>query len=319
MVARLHDLAHALAAEFAAIHGAEPPIDRPRDLSRMHSSDRTIRVMPVWRWHPERLLFALGVIQALARAGLLRQFDYLSTVSGGGFIGSWLSMLIAQKGGVAARAGIARQRAAPAVAALRDYTDYLTPHAGMLSDDTWAGIVLYLRNVLINWFALPSGVCARGAGGNLLSHPAVDRQCEQCSGGVGTGYRCRRAVLSNWRVCRDLPSHRPIAAGGHGVHYLPPRSVWNWITCRCWSGLSCVPLALAQMAQRGTRWRRLHPSVWLPLIYVAAMLIGYWCAAIPTVRSVLYFRNLGRGLSPPSLPRCSHHRSGSIRASTSRS
>jgi hypothetical protein len=39
--------------------------------------------------------FALGVTQALARADLLRQFDYLSTVSGGGYLGSsliwWLS------------------------------------------------------------------------------------------------------------------------------------------------------------------------------------------------------------------------------------
>jgi hypothetical protein len=34
---------------------------------------------------------ALGVLQALARHGLLKQFHYLSTVSGGGYIGSWLS------------------------------------------------------------------------------------------------------------------------------------------------------------------------------------------------------------------------------------
>ena len=35
--------------------------------------------------------FALGVLQALASYGLLRHFHYLSTVSGGGYIGSWLS------------------------------------------------------------------------------------------------------------------------------------------------------------------------------------------------------------------------------------
>jgi hypothetical protein len=35
--------------------------------------------------------FALGVLQGLARIGLLQKFDYLSTVSGGGYIGSWLS------------------------------------------------------------------------------------------------------------------------------------------------------------------------------------------------------------------------------------
>ena len=35
--------------------------------------------------------FAVGVIRGLAHFGLLSKFDYLSTVSGGGYAGSWLS------------------------------------------------------------------------------------------------------------------------------------------------------------------------------------------------------------------------------------
>ncbi len=38
--------------------------------------------------------FALGVLQGLARYGCLHKFAYLSTVSGGGYIGSWLSSWI---------------------------------------------------------------------------------------------------------------------------------------------------------------------------------------------------------------------------------
>src|SRR5215470_8938349 len=38
--------------------------------------------------------FSLGVLQALAVACKLASFDYLSTVSGGGYIGSWLSAWI---------------------------------------------------------------------------------------------------------------------------------------------------------------------------------------------------------------------------------
>ena len=34
--------------------------------------------------------FNLGILQALAKARLLRTVDYISTVSGGGYIGSWL-------------------------------------------------------------------------------------------------------------------------------------------------------------------------------------------------------------------------------------
>ncbi len=37
--------------------------------------------------------FNLGVLQALATRSLLHCFDYLSTVSGGGYVGSWLAAL----------------------------------------------------------------------------------------------------------------------------------------------------------------------------------------------------------------------------------
>ena len=38
--------------------------------------------------------FGLGIVQALAKYRLLDNFDYLSTVSGGGYLGSWLSAWI---------------------------------------------------------------------------------------------------------------------------------------------------------------------------------------------------------------------------------
>ena len=44
--------------------------------------------------------FNLGVLQGLARHGLLDKFDYLSTVSGGGYIGSWFSAWINRTGSV---------------------------------------------------------------------------------------------------------------------------------------------------------------------------------------------------------------------------
>jgi hypothetical protein len=42
--------------------------------------------------------FCLGVVQALAAHRLLRRFDYLSTVSGGGYLGSFLGALICRTG-----------------------------------------------------------------------------------------------------------------------------------------------------------------------------------------------------------------------------
>ncbi|MEE7475631.1 patatin-like phospholipase family protein [Methylobacterium hispanicum] len=110
--------------------------------------------------------FCLGVVQAFARYRLLPQFQYLSTVSGGGYTGAWLTRLIAERSETAAAQGrpldmdaLQDEIAAPAdraetntVRGLRRYTSYLTPSRGFASLDTWAGITLWLRNTLINWF-----------------------------------------------------------------------------------------------------------------------------------------------------------------------
>jgi hypothetical protein len=39
-------------------------------------------------------IFGLGILQGLAKTGLLSTFDYLSTVSGGGYVGGWLTAWI---------------------------------------------------------------------------------------------------------------------------------------------------------------------------------------------------------------------------------
>lgn len=102
--------------------------------------------------------FNLGVLQALARHRLLARFDYLSTVSGGGYIGAWLSAWIRRHAqgvrGVetALRNGLTAGRGAgPAeVSWLRDYSNYLMVRLGFFSGDSWASIAIYLRNLLLN-------------------------------------------------------------------------------------------------------------------------------------------------------------------------
>ncbi|MGU3539364.1 patatin-like phospholipase family protein [Methylobacterium sp. A54F] len=112
--------------------------------------------------------FCLGVLQALARRGLLEQFHYLSTVSGGGYIASWLTRAIASQCDDPAAAGrpasVAQAEADIAgpesdrpggrVHALRRFTSFLAPEPGLLSLDTLTGILLWLRNTLITWFVL---------------------------------------------------------------------------------------------------------------------------------------------------------------------
>jgi hypothetical protein len=97
--------------------------------------------------------FSLGVLQALARIGLLTSFHYLSTVSGGGYIGGWLATLLREHNGNASavQALLASRVAPPELDALRRFTNFLAPRPGLMSPDIWAGIVLWVRNVLVNW------------------------------------------------------------------------------------------------------------------------------------------------------------------------
>src|SRR5215467_12524005 len=120
--------------------------------------------------------FNLGVIQALASKKLLRFVDYLSTVSGGGYVGSWLSSwayYISLKSGdndnhiAQIEAELNRQpqhigdfAEPPQIHFLRKYSNYLTPRLGVLSGDTLAFVATYIRNLLLNQMILASALLA---------------------------------------------------------------------------------------------------------------------------------------------------------------
>ncbi len=95
--------------------------------------------------------FNLGVLQALAKAGILSKIDYLSTVSGGGYIGSWLITWLKRTGARPEELLRREQtREAPQIKWLRKYSNYLTPQKSFFSADTWAAVSVYLRNFLLN-------------------------------------------------------------------------------------------------------------------------------------------------------------------------
>ena len=85
--ARLRDLEwRAYLSKRRSADRREVPERTPEDLTGIALSGGGIR----------SAIFALGVLQALARRGLLGRFDYLSTVSGGGYIGASLTWLTSQ-------------------------------------------------------------------------------------------------------------------------------------------------------------------------------------------------------------------------------
>jgi hypothetical protein len=113
--------------------------------------------------------FGLGIVQGLSRKGLLRRWHYLSTVSGGGYLGSWLSAWIhrqrrrtpdpaqalaeveSQLGGAP---GSPLDPGPEPLTYLRSYSRYMSPHLGLLSADTWTLVAIFLRNLLLNWLVL---------------------------------------------------------------------------------------------------------------------------------------------------------------------
>lgn len=123
--------------------------------------------------------FALGIVQCFAansvvskrsmaeRESILQQFEYLSTVSGGGYIGSWLSAWLYQASDLSAEgrplAGHADQVITGLNRRLQDHseeepinnlrrnTHYLAPRFSGLSPDIWSDVAAIGRNLLLNW------------------------------------------------------------------------------------------------------------------------------------------------------------------------
>jgi hypothetical protein len=117
--------------------------------------------------------FCLGVVQGLARkypvAGcpascepVLGKFSYLSTVSGGGYLGGWLAAWTywSDRGLPEVIEQLTNSKPSKLepepdpVFYLRNFSNYLSPLTGLLSADTWTLAAIYIRNLLLNWVVL---------------------------------------------------------------------------------------------------------------------------------------------------------------------
>src|SRR6187455_285505 len=116
-------------AELTAIQKAFPDA-KPEELVGLAFSGGGIR----------SATFGLGVLEGLKKLGLLNKIHYLSTVSGGGYIGGWFSANCRR----ATDRGDTRDWRSPeadwspSVQYLRDYSNYLSPEVGFFSADTWS-------------------------------------------------------------------------------------------------------------------------------------------------------------------------------------
>ena len=98
--------------------------------------------------------FGLGVLEGLKKLGILNRIHYLSTVSGGGYIGGWFSANCRR---ARDRRDACDWRSSEAdwsgsIQYLRDYSNYLSPDVGFFSADTWSMFTVWCRNaMLVQW------------------------------------------------------------------------------------------------------------------------------------------------------------------------
>lgn len=122
--------------------------------------------------------FNLGVLQSLATNKKLNKFDYLSTVSGGGYIGSWLVAWIKRDGSLSKVTDrLNPEKSSDPLAEevrpirwLRMYSNYLAPDKSIMSTDSWTMGFTWLRNTLINQFVLLLLLCASLSALPLVMH-----------------------------------------------------------------------------------------------------------------------------------------------------
>jgi hypothetical protein len=255
--------------------GGDPDTDPDvaRDVQRLDQSKRSflLRLYRTVDQHPagpaalclsgggiRSATFALGVIQRLARENLLAKFHYLSTVSGGGYIGSWLSSWVSRAGGDA-RAVQDQLRADPTpvdpeppqVRHLREYSNYLSPRLGVFSVDTWTLAATFVRNLTLNWLVTLTLLAAVLVLPRLGALSVRGLQIDDKGWTTFAAIACTiAAALCQAVAVSYMDRHRPSARAKYGLTAPDTQGKFLW-GCWLWLVLAAVLLATAWTWFRG--------------------------------------------------------------------
>jgi Patatin-like phospholipase len=117
--------------------------------------------------------FSLGVIQALAELGILKKLDYLSTVSGGGYIGTWLTAWSRQhENGIEGvekeiRESLNSKSEPEEIQTIRKTSNFLAPKTGVLSGLGTVGIQ-YCWKTILHWLTIAPWILALMCAARIL-------------------------------------------------------------------------------------------------------------------------------------------------------
>lgn len=230
--------------------------------------------------------FNLGVLQGLAQLGLLPHIDYLSSVSGGGYIHEFLAGWILQDG---SQSRVIEQlipqaepgclpRAPEPIQWLKRYSSYLTPSRGIFSTDTWTAVAIWLRNTVLNQVPILTALACV----IFLIHLLIPRPIEGWKYGYWRGpvlgslgwlvsglALALYAAYSVFVLCRNLYRQERRAARDLGSidHLLTNAGVvWKiilpWMACSVWLSYWVQMPA----AHHGCPF-------WLPIAYLSLLIL----------------------------------------------
>jgi hypothetical protein len=230
--------------------------------------------------------FNLGILQGLAKLGSLPVFDYLSTVSGGGYISSWLINWIRREGmdevthrlSPASNTSPSDSRLAP-IRFLRDFSNYLTPSLGLLSADLWVIGVVWFRNTFLNLLVLLPTLLAVLFLPRFLELWAETLLQHGVSGGCG--YLATLALCVLCAATFTALNLRQFPAGPGDVA-LPPVSDRQKFYSRPWYVLALIvfPIFVAAWIASLKLWCLPEHGTWEKWVFGSAVLVALFVLRI---------------------------------------
>jgi hypothetical protein len=271
--------------------------------------------------------FGLGLMEALARFscnggtadGLLNRIDYLSTVSGGGYIGSWMMAWVYRRWAAASsetckssfqevvlrlagQSDVTGGDPEPQpVRHLRSYTSFLAPALG-LTLDTFTLVAIVLRNLVVNWVMLLPVLFAVAALAQTSGYLLISMRDWLADGKSHDLFRMALGLIfamAAFAAGEALPSHRLSRAKsgwrivcGIAFRIMVPLGCWilaifparNCPSVRVLCGASCV-LNLQQ----------LYPALATALVGYGILSLYIWSAYRGRVDQML-----AKGVSGPN-------------------
>ncbi|MFI5007969.1 MAG: hypothetical protein ACHQKZ_11040 [Solirubrobacterales bacterium] len=263
-----------------------PPIDQVYARIGALPDDQALSALCLSGGGIRSATFNLGVLQALAELKLWGRFDYLSSVSGGGYIAGWLKAwahrtplarvaeMLSRPAGVAGFRPLAPE--AKPLDHLREYSNYLAPRVGLLSADTWTAAAMIVRNLLLNWLVLVPVLTAVVAVPQVALIVAT-HSIPDLGWGVGA---LGAAVLLEIAASVAIYHLRQRRVGQARILWLGVLPLWS----------SALVLALAALWLRGPFPRS---ALW--------SFCALWCVAVPLLGWLAArVASRGQGLVPPA-------------------